>query len=168
MQTGPNLWGMCDNTDHAGRCRPWLITAKTIVSNRPITLNAHAVTPVICASSGTALMCRKPAVKSRRNEPREAGSGPDSATRMQAGATIAAPKVPASSRARQAAQRHAGGARHCSPSSAAQGRGEVYEPVGFEQAVQGGRVRRVRVGTPLQRPADEDRAQAQCRGGTQV
>ena len=72
------------------------MTAKMMVSLRPITQNAQAVTPMICRSIGMALMCRNPAVTSRRNEPREPASGADSRTRMVASATIAAAKVTAS------------------------------------------------------------------------
>src|ERR1022692_1901458 len=52
--------------------------------------------------------------------------------------------------------------------SAAQGLSEVVEPFGFDQAVERGRVCRRHTGSPLERPADEDRAKAQSGSGMQI
>ena len=53
-----------------GRCSPWPITAKMIVSFRPMTLNATAPTSTSWASSGTARMpARSRALRSRQNDP---------------------------------------------------------------------------------------------------
>lgn len=97
--------------------------------------------------------------------------------------------VPAWSRCSVTAERHARGDHllanattrrhrgrpepdHPSPAmlgwSAAEGVGEIDEPVGLEQAVERGRTGLMRARTPFERSADEDRAKAEAGRRTKV
>src|SRR5215208_4976217 len=83
----------------AGRCRPWSMTAKSVLSRNPRTLKATATTRAIRPSMGVSCRWWNPAVSSRRTGWRGPGSGGDSWTRMLARAATAAAKVAASSTA---------------------------------------------------------------------